>query len=336
MSISRLIEVRDQSNVAEIRRAASAAAVSVGLDEHRAHDAGIIATELGTNLLKHAQGGSFIVQEVASGGVQMFTLDRGPGIAHVEKSMRDGHSTSGTPGNGLGAISRLATAMEIYSQPQHGTVVFASVEARTRDAAPPTAGRGGFLVASLGIPLAGETVSGDAISVQIGPTGCTVLVADGLGHGPFAAEAARGAVDVFVKHPQSGVMEMISRIHDALRSTRGAAVAAAHLQSHQGLVRYCGIGNIVGGISGGSAPRRMVSHNGTAGLGAAKTVEFSYPWTAGSVLIMHSDGIGSKWDLDQYPGLGTRHPALIAGVLLRDFSRGRDDAAVVVVREVSQ
>jgi hypothetical protein len=47
---------------------------------------------------------------------------------------------------------------------------------------------------------------------------------------------------------------------------------------------------------------------------------------------MHSDGLQSKWDLLSYPGLISKHPALICGALIRDFRRHRDDAGVVVLK----
>jgi len=56
------------------------------------------------------------------------------------------------------------------------------------------------------------------------------------------------------------------------------------------------------------------------------------PLTLDAMLIMHSDGIGTRWDLERYPGLPQRHPALIAAVLYRDHARGRDDAGIVVAQ----
>ena len=47
---------------------------------------------------------------------------------------------------------------------------------------------------------------------------------------------------------------------------------------------------------------------------------------------MHSDGLTTHWTLERLPGLAARHPSLIAGVLYRDFKRGRDDVTVVVAR----
>ena len=61
--------------------------------------------------------------------------------------------------------------------------------------------------------------------------------------------------------------------------------------------------------------------------------EFAQPWQPQSVLVLHSDGIGTHWDLAGYPGLLARDPSLIAGILYRDHTRGRDDATVVVVKE---
>jgi hypothetical protein len=50
-------------------------------------------------------------------------------------------------------------------------------------------------------------------------------------------------------------------------------------------------------------------------------------------LVLYSDGLTTHWDLNAYPGLISRHPSLIAGVLYRDFNRGNDDVSVVVVKQ---
>ena len=67
-----------------------------------------------------------------------------------------------------------------------------------------------------------------------------------------------------------------------------------------------------------------------------KVQEFVLPWNAGAMLIMQSDGLASRWDLEQYPGLIGCHPALIAAVLYRDYTRGRDDVAVLVARDLRE
>jgi hypothetical protein len=158
------------------------------------------------------------------------------------------------------------------------------------------------------------------------------MLADGLGHGPMAAAASAAAVEVFQAHPAAGPAELVSLMHAAMRSTRGAAVAvAANGPAGEGL-RYAGVGNLSGVLARVHDSRSLMSHNGTVGLQARKIQELSYAWPPEALLVMHSDGLQSHWRLDQYPGLAQRDAALVAGVLYRDFARGRDDVSVVVQR----
>jgi serine/threonine protein phosphatase PrpC len=159
-----------------------------------------------------------------------------------------------------------------------------------------------------------------------------LLVADGLGHGPDAHAAAREAVRLFHGSRQSEPVAVLEALHAGLRATRGAAVGIAGIDLGRSTVRYAGVGNIAGSILSRGGTRSLVSHNGVAGHEARRIAEFSYPFPDGALLVLHSDGLSSRWSLDPYPGLAERHPALVAGVLYRDFKRGRDDVTVVVAR----
>ena len=188
----------------------------------------------------------------------------------------------------------------------------------------------------LSLPLAGEDVCGDSWAIDDAAKGTVVMVVDGLGHGPQAAEAASEAVRAFRLTASLRPAEIISAAHEALRATRGAAIAVARIDAERGKVDYAGIGNTSGVIL--SPPDKgtrtsMISHNGTAGHTIRKIQQFVYPWTPGSVLVMHSDGLSTHWDLGCYAGLVEADPGLIAGTLYRDFKRGRDDVTVVVARE---
>jgi hypothetical protein len=156
---------------------------------------------------------------------------------------------------------------------------------------------------------------------------------DGLGHGCFAAEAASAAVRIFNGNTHLPPVEILQKAHGALRSTRGAALAIAEIKSATSLVRYAGVGNIAATVASGGATRSLVSHNGTVGHEMRRVQEFTYPWPAGALLIMHSDGLQTRWTFANYPGLTSRHAATVAGVIYRDFQRGRDDATVFVMRE---
>jgi hypothetical protein len=121
-------------------------------------------------------------------------------------------------------------------------------------------------------------------------------------------------------------------MHSGMRASRGAAVAIARLEMAQGRVLFTGVGNIAGALLSGQGIRKMVSHNGTVGHAVRKIQEFAYDFTGTPLVILSSDGLGTSWSFDNYPGLTTRHPSLIAAVLYRDFNRGRDDVTVVASR----
>ena len=127
----------------------------------------------------------------------------------------------------------------------------------------------------------------------------------------------------------------VEAIHAALRSTRGAAVGVAAIDLGTRTVSFAGLGNIAAVLVGAGVIRRLVSQNGTAGQAARRIDEFQYPWPDRGMLVMHSDGLGTPRDLDVFPGLGERHPVLVAGVLYRELARGHDDVSVVVAREMS-
>jgi hypothetical protein len=182
------------------------------------------------------------------------------------------------------------------------------------------------------VPRDGEEVCGDGWAVEQNGPRCLALVADGLGHGRLAAEASRAAVRIFRANAALGTTEILGAIHAALRGTRGAAVAVAEVRLDQQQVRFAGVGNIAGAVIADATGRSMISGNGTAGHEVRKIQEFTYPFPPGALLVVHSDGLTTHWRLEQYAGLETRHPALVAGVLYRDFKRPRDDVTVLAWR----
>jgi hypothetical protein len=160
------------------------------------------------------------------------------------------------------------------------------------------------------------------------------MVADGLGHGPLAADAAEAGAAAFEADPFASLTEILQSSDRRMRGTRGAAMAAARFAAASGLVKYAGVGNIAGHLRGGGekSGRGLVSHNGTLGVQVRKIQEFEYECPPRGVLVMHSDGLQGRWSFDPYPGLIQRHPAVIAAILYRDFARGPDDLTVVVAR----
>ena len=327
------IGIKLPSDVGHLRRLATALARSAGFAEVDEGRVAIGATEAATNLLKHADGGEVLLRQIeerGERGVDLIVLDTGPGITEVPAAMRDGFSTSGTPGSGLGSIARQASFFDLYSGPGVGTVLFARFWANRRAPSEQEQLIGGVCVAHPGEEQCGD---GWAFVHESGRT--TVLVVDGLGHGKGAAEAAERATSVFLSQASGTPVEIMRALHDALRPTRGAAASVARIDRGRHELAFVGIGNVAATVLANGATRSAVSHHGTLGHDVRKFQEFQYPWPPGAVLVLHSDGLMSRWTIDRYPGLRQRHPTIIAAVLYRDARRGRDDATAVVVRDAA-
>ena len=324
-----VVHVAEASHVAGARRAAADLAFRLDFDEATAGRLALVVTELATNLVKHGGGGDVVLRQVEmpTGAVEVFALDRGPGMANIARCLEDGYSTAGSPGTGLGAVQRLSSGFDVWSRPKGGVAVRIEIAPRSGAAVD-----GGFQIGGIAVPAPGETECGDAWSEEQRPGNATVLVVDGLGHGPDAAVAAREAVRIFGESPGALPVPRVEALNAALRATRGAAIAVAHIDAARKLVRFSGLGNISGSLYDHDSVRHLVSQHGTAGQNTRRIEEYSYPWTEQTVLVMHSDGITTRLDLAANPGLLERHPGLVAGVLYRDFARGRDDATVVVAR----
>jgi anti-sigma regulatory factor (Ser/Thr protein kinase) len=310
------------------RRAAVESGTRIGLTEARLGELAVAVAEMSSNLAKHADNGALLVRclrDRGTGGVEVIALDSGPGMASTIVSGRDGYSTAGTLGIGLGAIDRLATNADGYSRPGRGTVLAVQFWPAGRPAEPFAAADG------LTRPMTGEEVCGDAVAVRPSADGRLGLLAcDGLGHGPLAALAAQAAVEAFRTAPDGPPAALIEVIHRQLGHTRGAAVAVASIDVAAGSVRYAGLGNISGQVVGDGYRHAMVSMPGIAGHQRRTVREFAYDLPPDAVVVLHSDGLTDRWTVADYPGLLRRRPVVIAATLLRDAGLRRDDASVLV------
>lgn len=333
MRLTHRFEVSDASHVGEARRRVGERAADLGFDEADRGRIAIVITEATRNLLKHARGGQLLVNELIVGGtsvLQLLALDSGPGLRDAGSAMRDGYSTAGTPGTGLGAMRRMADRFALYSG-SRGTAVLAEFgPAKGRNG-----GTGFDAVGAVALSKPGEDVSGDGWRVLRPGSDWLVMVADGLGHGLQAADAAAAALAT-LDRPFPSLPELMQDVHGALRASRGAAVGIA--RASLSTVEYVGVGNIVCRVAapargaGMALDKQLVSHNGTVGHSLRKTDPFRAPLPAGAVVILHSDGLSSRFALGDFPGLLEQPAALIAGVLFHAFARHTDDATIVVLR----
>lgn len=319
------IPLSDPTQVGAARRVAIEMARELGIPENERGEIAIVVTEAASNALRHGEQGELVLaaREGPPPGLEVLALDRGRGMDDLGACMRDGYSTAGTPGAGLGAILRQSALFDVHTVPGAGTVV----SART----PRAAGEAGDDVAVLCLPMPGEEACGDAVVVSRAGERTVILVVDALGHGVPAAAVQLAARRRFVELEDGlGPTDVLGELHAALRGTRGAAGLVLELTP--GRARYAGVGNIAGAVCSASGRRGLVSHNGTLGGPTPRLQELALPVAAGDLVVLHSDGLQSRWDLGKYPGVFGRRPQTVAGLLYRDFSRGRDDVSVAVVR----
>jgi anti-sigma regulatory factor (Ser/Thr protein kinase) len=327
----RWIQVEEASAAVSCRSAALALAGQLSFPDTRAEQLALAVTEAAANLARHARAGTMLLRAVcgpAGPVIEMVTIDAGPGIADLGAVLRDGTSTAGTLGIGLGAIRRAADFCEIYSRPGHGTTLVARFAARAAPTA--AAGSPGGSWAGLIRPIAGETVCGDSYAARQGSGGMIAALCDGLGHGQLAATASRAALEAVTEEPDAEPAVLLERAHRRMGGTRGGALAIVAADNE--VVRFAGLGNVAGWILSGETRQGMVSVPGIAGHQARKFRQFEYAAAAGSVVVLHSDGLSSRWDITGLPGLTAQDPLVIAAGLLSEAGVRRDDAGVLVLR----
>jgi anti-sigma regulatory factor (Ser/Thr protein kinase) len=321
----RWLRVEDPSATSACRGAALALAGRLDFPAARADQMALAVTEAASNLDKHATQGTMllrIARDSGQPGIEMVTIDAGPGVRDTTAALRDGHSTSGTLGIGLGAIQRLADFYDLYSVRGHGTVLVARFWPQPRPGTPRYAG--------LTRPITGESECGDVFGAAEADGIVTGVLCDGLGHGPLAATAAREAVRVVLEEPAAEPAVLVERAHHRMAHTRGGAIGVVQVAGP--VVRFAGLGNIAAVILAGDTRKGMLSVPGIAGHQARTIRQFEYDAPPGAAIILHSDGISNRWDPRVLPGLSARDPLVIAAALLAEAGTRRDDAGLLVLK----
>ena len=321
----RWLRVEEPSAAAACRGAALALASRLDFPAVRADQVALAVTEAASNLHKHASQGAMLLRISREGGrpgIEMVTIDAGPGVQDTGAALRDGHSTSGTLGIGLGAIRRLADFYDLYSAPGHGTVLVARFWPQPRP--------GQARYAGLVRPITGETECGDTFGVAETDSSITGVLCDGLGHGPLAATAAMEAVTAMLEEPAAEPAVLVERAHRRMSHTRGGAIGVVQVTGP--VIRFAGLGNIVAMTLADGARKGMLSVPGIAGHQARTIRQFEYDAPPGAAIILHSDGISHRWEPRLLPGLNARDPLVIGAALLAKAGTRRDDAGVLVLK----
>ncbi|KLJ03284.1 ATP-binding SpoIIE family protein phosphatase [Streptomyces albidoflavus] len=327
------------------RREAARLARRIGIDEERVGSVEIAATEAATNLQRHATDGALVLRVALEGehaSLDVLATDTGPGIADLAGALRDGASSAGTLGVGLGAIARLADVFDIHTLPGRGTAVLARFHA---DRERPYAG--GVEFGGLTRPIGGEEMCGDTWAVRYAeeratesdedpeslPRPVLAMMCDGLGHGPQAARAGEVAQEAFRTSRANRPQQVLEDLHRAMRGTRGAAVAVVRADFARGRLEFAGVGNTTTCVVTDGRRASLLSSPGIVGAHLPRARPVSADAGPGSVLVMHSDGLNDRWAADGFPGLFARRPPVIAAQILRDAGARRDDIGVLVLKQ---
>ena len=324
MRVINSLEISDEAEVGAARRAIRRYASPLGFNDTELAELDIVVQEIGTNAARYATGGGWLHYTAPLGtvpGIELFYCDKGPGIYDLDRAVRDGASSSGSLGGGMGAIRRLMHEFDVYSTvrttPQtlsarrrttHGTALLGR-----KWAAPPTPRRGHLLPPEESIvptdetaqrfgvwsrPLRSEEVNGDACLMRRRAGVWLLAVVDGLGHGRGAHTAAAAALETLEQWTGEPLDEVFGAVHEALRATRGAVMGAALIDEARETFHYAGVGNIDVRVFNAPERIRPIPINGTLGTRLPKIRVWAHQGAEGATLVMTSDGLSSAWDID--------------------------------------
>lgn len=334
--------LQDKSFANLIKRDITRIAESYGFSEADVGKINIIVSELISNLLKYTpEGGELLVKAIGKHGIEILCIDKGPGMQDPNRMMNDGTSTSGTAGEGLGAIKRLSNEFDLYSQPGQGTIILSRLfKAHKKEKVDILARENRFEIVTVMVPKHNEQLCGDGCAMVIDGNNCYLIVLDGLGHGASANEASFQAADSFLARHALEPAANLRLIHKDIRKTRGAVGSIIHVSTTRKKLSYCGIGNITGklytlngAVLSNAASRNIISYNGIIGHNIPATFSSQLlDWNSSNLMVLHSDGILTRWDLSKYPNLHRHNSSIMAAVIYRDYCRHTDDSLVVIVR----
>jgi anti-sigma regulatory factor (Ser/Thr protein kinase) len=318
-----------------VKRDITRLAESYGFSPGEVGKVNIIVAEMASNLFKHgAVNGQILVRPLdpKQAGLEILCLDKGPGMADVRQMLEDGVSTAGTSGEGLGAINRLSDEFDIFSQKDVGTIILSRLY-KSRHKPKKAAGRA-FEVGMVLVAKTGETACGDGWALRLAVDKCQLLAADGLGHGAFAQMASQQAARTFLENTHLNPADILRNMHASMKRTRGAVANVTSIDLHSQTLTYCGVGNISGKVlAGPDLSKSVISYNGIVGHNIPSSLHnHQIDWSNNSLLILHSDGLKSKWDLSRFKDLSRHHASIIAALIYKEFNRGTDDTLVIVAR----
>jgi anti-sigma regulatory factor (Ser/Thr protein kinase) len=326
------MRIVDPIDVAIAENAARDLSAAVGFSALECEEVVLAVTELASNLIRHAGGGTLSLTPAsreASQGIQIESADAGPGFEDFERALTDGFTTSRGLGTGLGTVNRLMDELECGPAGAAGARIVCRRWLRPRTTA--TAAQSlDFGVASR--PYRNLRENGDAFVISKWGDKALAGVIDGLGHGQFAQRASGAARQYVEQHHDQPLPALFRGAGRACQATRGVVMMLALIDTSRRTFTVASVGDIELRVWGATERLGLIPRRGVVGLNAPLPTPVEHPFTPGMVLVMHSDGLRSHWDFEDFPWIAHESASVAAQRLLTALARVDDDATVLVVR----
>jgi negative regulator of sigma-B (phosphoserine phosphatase) len=188
-------------------------------------------------------------------------------------------------------------------------------------------------------PFAHDPYCGDECACWQSDGKIVLCVVDGLGHGRYAEQAARAAIDYVAQHALDPLPDIFAGCDRAIRHTRGVVMGIAVVDENVGTLTYAGVGNphIIIARAHCSAPgleevARLSNSPGVVGSGYHSVLPETMPLHVGDWIVLCTDGIPSELNLAGYESALCADVRQLASRIVRDWGRENDDVAVLVFR----
>ncbi len=175
--------------------------------------------------------------------------------------------------------------------------------------------------------------SGDLVYIDDNANFLFFALIDGLGHGIYAHEAAKIAVEYLEDQDNYDLKDLLNELHEKLRGSRGIVISLCLLDKITGDLSFSGIGNITTKIIG-KQNTHFLSLDGIVGYHKPTPRIFRAKLNSGDIMLMYSDGIKEHFDFSRTPNIKYNQANVIADYLIDNYSKRNDDSSIICVRVI--
>jgi len=325
--------ISSPAEVIAIRRISKEIARNIGFDERVQEEIVLVVSELASNIIKYANRGIVTLTPVflpEKNGLMIEATDSGPGF-NENNALKDGFSSSGTLGCGLGAVNRMMDEFDIHTSEnkQTGTRIVCKRWLRSKSS---FNGQCPFDVGIVSRPKHGETDNGDSFVIKQGNGQSLFAVIDGVGHGRLAHQAAHAARQYIENHSELPLSDIFRGVDRACRSSRGVVMALASFDWSRMKLTFASVGNIEVKVFGAQEKFKFIVRRGIVGKNSPNPVVTQNDWRTDYALALHSDGLSTHWSWNDFSLHADRSAQFLAEHMHRVLEKDNDDTTLIIVK----